>query len=501
LNQPHLLTFALRAGRVVGKVARVEPIQDLMRARLEKRRKLLEKGLDPYGGRFEISESVAQARENFVENRVVTLAGRVMSHRDMGKSMFADIKDGSGRIQIYVQKQNVGDDAFELFKHFVDLGDFLGVSGKLFKTHAGEITVRVEKFQILAKAIRPLPKEWYGVRDIETRLRQRYLDLILNDESRKIFVLRSKIVAEIRKFLDARGFIEVETPMMQPVAGGAAAKPFVTHHDALGVDLFLRIAPELYLKRLLVGGFEKVYEINRNFRNEGISRKHNPEFTMLEAYEAYGNFETMMKLVEDLITTVAKNVFGSLKIKHPDGKEIDLSPPWKRISYREIVEERLGNDWFSLTSEQRRAKAAEMKVELPPNAPDFEVTNAIFEKTIEPTLIQPTFVTHLPQELILLAKPSKTNAGTVDVFELICNGVELAPAYSELNDPVVQRERFLHQVKGHEEKLDDDFLVALEHGMPPAGGMGLGIDRLVMMFTGSESIRDVILFPQLRPQT
>lgn len=489
-------------GRRVAILRReMEPINELIRPRLEKRQKLIEKGIDPYGGRFEVSETVAAARANPTPEREVRLAGRVLSHRDMGKSLFADIKDSSGKIQIYAQKKTLSDEQFELFKDFLDLGDIIGVAGKLFTTHAGELTVRVESVTLLSKSIRPLPKEWYGIKDIETRLRQRYLDLILNDTARETFLVRSRIVAEIRKYLDGRGFIEVETPMMQPIAGGAAAKPFTTHHEALGIDLFLRVAPELYLKRLLVGGFEKLYEINRSFRNEGISRRHNPEFTMLEVYQAYGDFEMMMELAQGLITTVADEVFDSLIIKRYDGKEIDLTPPWRRMSYRELVEERLGKDWFTISPEERKARTPQWGVEIARDTPDYEVTNAIFEKSIEPTLLNPTFVTHLPSELVVLAKPNKQDPSVVDVFELIINGQEIAPAYSELNDPVVQRERLLHQAAGHEEKLDEEFLTALEHGMPPAGGMGIGIDRLVMMLTGVESIRDVILFPQLRPQT
>jgi lysyl-tRNA synthetase class 2 len=479
----------------------MEPIHELMKPRLEKRAKLLEQGIDPYGGRFDVSELIASARANFVAERDVRLAGRVLSYRDMGKSMFADIKDSTGKIQIYVQKKGLPEEEFELFKGFVDLGDIIGVVGKLFTTHAGELTVRVGSFAILSKAVRPLPKEWYGIKDVETRFRQRYLDLVMNDNVRETFLLRSRIVAEVRKYLDGVGFVEVETPMMQPLAGGAAAKPFQTHHDALGLDLFLRVAPELYLKRLLVGGFEKVYEINRNFRNEGISRRHNPEFTMLEVYQAYGDYETMMELAQGLITTVAENVFDTLIVKRHDDQEIDLTPPWRRITYRELIEERLGKDWFKLPPEEHKLLASQMGVELQNDAPDFEVTNAIFEKSIEPSLINPTFVTHLPAELVVLAKPNKQDPTVVDVFELVVNGQEIAPAYSELNDPIVQRERFLNQAKGHAEKLDEDFLMALEHGMPPAGGMGMGIDRLVMMLTGAESIRDVILFPQLRPQT
>jgi len=478
----------------------MEPIHELMKPRLEKRLKLMELGIDPYGGRFEVGDSVADVRSHPQPDREVRLAGRITAHRDMGKSLFCDLKDSTGRIQIYLQKQVLGDSAFDLFKRFVDIGDILGVSGKLFTTHAGELTVRVETFQILSKAIRPLPKEWYGIKDVETRLRQRYLDLVLNDKVRETFLLRSRVVAEIRRYLDERGFIEVETPMMQPIAGGAAARPFVTHHEALNLDLFLRVAPELYLKRLLVGGFERIYELNRNFRNEGISRRHNPEFTMLEVYQAYGDYETMMDLLQGLVVSVAENVLDALVVRRHDGVEIDLRPPWRRVTYRELVEERLGRDWWQITPEERKARAVRMGVEVPPNSPDYEVTNAVFEKTIEPTLMNPTFVTHLPAELVVLAKPNQQDPSVVDVFECIINGQEIAPAYSELNDPVLQRERLLHQAAGHAEKLDEDFLTALEHGMPPAGGMGVGIDRLVMMLTGAESIRDVILFPLLRPQ-
>ena len=478
----------------------MEQLNDLVKARLEKRAKLLEQGIDPYGSRFEVPETIAVVRANPTPERDVRVAGRLMSHRDMGKSLFADVKDSTGRIQIYVQKKVLADEAFERFKHFVDLGDIVGITGKLFTTHAGELTVRVESFTLLSKAIQPLPKEWFGIKDTETRVRQRYLDLTLNDKVRATFLMRSRIVSEVRKYLDGCGFIEVETPMMQPIAGGAAAKPFVTHHEALGVDLFLRVAPELYLKRLLVGGFEKVYELNRNFRNEGISRRHNPEFTMLEVYQAYGDYETMMELVQGLVVTIAEDVFDSLIIKRYDDQEIDLTPPWRRVTYREIIEERHGKDWFTVTPAERKSRAIKLGVEFPADAPDYEVTNAVFEKTIETTLIHPTFVTHLPAELVVLAKPNRQDPSVVDVFELIINGQEIAPAYTELNDPVIQRARLLEQAAGHAEKLDEDFLTALEHGMPPAGGMGIGIDRLVMMLTGAESIRDVILFPQLRPQ-
>ena len=479
----------------------MESDHQLIRQRLEKRAKLLEKGIDPYGGFFEVSESIASAQADLTpESRgEVCLAGRLMSHRDMGGIIFADIKDATGKIQIYVQKKALAEGKFDQFKHFVDIGDIIGVNGKLFRTHAGELTVRVEKVTLLSKAIRPLPKEWYGIKDVETRVRQRYLDLILNDGVRETFLVRSRVISEIRRFLDEHGFIEVETPMMQSLSGGAAAKPFRTHHEALGMDLFLRVAPELYLKRLLVGGLERVYELGRNFRNEGISRRHNPEFTMLEVYQAYGDYETMMELAQDMVTTVAQKVLGRLIIKRYDGEEINLRPPWRHVVYREIIEERVGDDWFEITPEERRARATQLGVEFPPDSPDYEVTNAVFEKTIEPTLLNPTFVTRLPADLVVLAKPNREDPTVVDVFELVINGQEIGPAYSELNDPVVQRERLVHQAGGHAEALDKDFLAALEHGMPPAGGMGIGIDRLVML-TGAESIRDVILFPQMRPQ-
>jgi lysyl-tRNA synthetase class 2 len=417
----------------------MEPQNDLIKPRLEKREKLIDKGIDAYGGRFDVSESIATARANPAPDREVRLAGRVLSYRDMGKSLFADLKDSTGKIQVYAKKQDIGDEQFDLFKNYIELGDIIGVIGKPFTTHTGELTVKVESVTLLSKAIQPLPKEWYGIKDVEIRLRQRYLDLILNDKARETFVARSRIVAEIRKFLDSRGFMEVETPMIQPIAGGAVAKPFQTHHEALNIDLFLRVAPELYLKRLLVGGFERVYEINRNFRNEGISRRHNPEFTMLEVYQAYGDYETMMDLAQGLIVSVAENIADSLLIKRHDGQEIDLTPPWRRVTYRDLVEERIGKEWFTLTPEERRTRAVNMGVEFPPGAPDYEVTNAIFEKVIEPTLLNPTFVTHLPAELVVLAKPNTQDPSVVDVFELVINGQEIAPAYSELNDPVLQR--------------------------------------------------------------
>jgi lysyl-tRNA synthetase class 2 len=480
----------------------MEETHDLIKLRKEKLAKLREHGIDPFRNEFRPTESVVQLRANPTEGRVVKIAGRMTAHRDMGKSMFCDIRDETDRIQIYVQKNTIGDDLFNVF-HQLDLGDILGVEGELFVTKTGELSIKVQSFTILSKALRPPPEKWHGLQDVEIRYRQRYLDLISNPDVRDSFRARSKIIYEIRKFLTSKGYIEVETPMMQQVAGGAAAKPFVTQHDALGCKLYLRIAIELYLKRLLVGGFEKIYEINRNFRNEGISRRHNPEFTMMELYQAYGNYETMMELIEELIPTVAQNVFGTLNIKHqPSGgqeKIIELKPPWERKTFYELLANAIAPDFRNWSIEKKKEKAQQMGIKDVAGLERFEVENQIFEKIIQPALIQPIFVTHLPKELVPLAKVSKDDPETVEVFELCINGMEVAPAYSEQNDPIEQRERFLAQV-GHDiQNLDEDFLVALEHGMPPAGGMGIGIDRLVMTLTGAESIRDVILFPQLKP--
>ncbi len=466
--------------------------------------KFTPRGVDPFQNKFTPSEPVAQARAQFTQGREVAMAGRITAHRDMGKSMFLDIKDGSGRIQIYAQKNALGEEAFETFKH-LDLGDFLGVRGSLFTTKTGEISVKLASFIVLAKAIRPMPEKWHGLADTETRYRQRYLDLLANDNVKKTFHQRSEIIWQIRQFLHGRGYLEVETPILQPIPGGAAAQPFVTHHNALGCSFYLRIALELYLKRLLVGGIDRVFELGRNFRNEGLSRKHNPEFTMLEAYQAYGDYETMMELLQSLISHVAQSVLGTLLIEHRNAegtvvRTIDLTPPWRRVKYRDLIRDKAGADWFEIAPAQRRERAVALGAEIGKEYEDFEVTGAVFEKLIEPTLIQPTFVTHLPKELVPLAKLSVDDPGTVEVFECCINGQEIAPAYSEQNDPIVQRERLEHQAGGEQQKLDEDFLVALEHGMPPAGGIGIGIDRLCMMLLGQESIRDVVLFPQMKPK-
>ena len=487
----------------------MDEANSLIEQRKAKLAALRQRGIDPYKNKFTPTESCADARHNYAEGRETALAGRITAHREMGKSLFIDIRDGSGpkggeRIQIYAQKNVLGDEQWNVFTH-LDLGDFIGARGKMFTTKTGEISIKLESFVILAKALRPPPEKWHGLADTETRYRRRYLDLMANPGVKEIFFQRTEIIREIRNFLHARGYIEVETPMMQAVPGGAAAQPFKTHHNALGCDFYLRIALELYLKRLLVGGVDKVFEIGRNFRNEGLSRKHNPEFTMLEAYQAYGDYETMMELVQGLICHVADKVLDTLFIEHKDAegkvvKTINLTPPWRRVKYKDLLREKAGADWFDTSPPQRRQRAQELGAEITPDYADFEVTQAVFEKTIEPTLIQPTFVTHAPRELIPLAKLSPDEPGCVEVFECCINGQEIAPAYTEQNDPIEQRERLEHQAGGQRHKLDEDFLAALEHGMPPAGGMGMGIDRLCMMLLGQESIRDVILFPQLKPK-
>ncbi len=500
----------------------MDDTNSLIAQRKEKLAALRARGVNPFANKFTPAETCAAARAAYAEGREVALAGRITAHRDMGKSQFLDLKDQSGRIQIYAQKQVLGDDLFAVFKH-LDLGDFIGVRGAMFTTRMGEISVKVSAFVILAKALRPPPEKWHGLEDTELRYRQRYLDLIASKPAATpppvglatghepgspmdVFLKRSAIVHEVRRFLHGRGFVEVETPMMQAIPGGAAAQPFKTHHNALGCDFYLRIALELYLKRLLVGGLERVFELGRNFRNEGLSRRHNPEFTMLEVYQAYGNYETMRELVEGLICHVAQTVLGTLTIEHKDGeghvtRTIHLTPPWRRVRYKDLVRERAGADWFEASAAERHQRATQLGAEIGPAYEDFEVTQAVFEKLIEPTLIDPTFVTHAPKELIPLAKLSPDDPSSVEVFELCINGQEIAPAYSEQNDPVEQRERLEHQAGGETQKLDEDFLVALEHGMPPAGGMGVGIDRLCMMLLGQESIRDVILFPQLKPKS
>ena len=476
---------------------------ELIVQRRQKLAALETRGLSPFGAAFATSGNIAEIRHQFAEGKALRAAGRITAHRDMGKSHFVDLRDATGRVQVYIQAKELGAETMETFG-LLDLGDFIGVEGTCFVTKTGEPTLKVTSLQVLSKALRPLPEKWHGLQDVEARYRQRYLDLITNDQSRAVFEQRILMVREMRRFLEDRGFLEVETPMLQSVAGGAAAEPFRTHHNALGIDLNLRIAPELYLKRLLVGGFTKVFELNRNFRNEGISRRHNPEFTMLEAYWAYADFEQMAELVEELICHLAERLAGSLQIEHRNAegevtRTINLARPWRRARYRDLIRE-VDPQWFDYSSEQRRERCRELGVEINSRMADYEVTQQVFEKLVEEKTFDPVFVTHCPKELVPLAKQNPEDDSLVDVYELIINGQEISPGYSELNDPVTQRRRLLEQAGEETQKLDEEFLLALEHGMPPAGGIGIGIDRLAMLLTGAESIRDVILFPLLKPK-
>lgn len=467
--------------------------------RLSNMAALAQCGYHPYGeGAFNRTDRLDTLRENFEEGKRVTAAGRLTTIRDMGKSVFADLYDGSGRFQIYIQKKALDEKAFEAFK-LLDIGDHVGVEGEMFVTRTDEPTLKVTDWTMLSKALLPLPEKWHGLKATESRYRQRYLDLIANPDSRKLFDNRARIIRCIRAYLENHGFCEVETPMMQPHAGGAAARPFVTHYGALDREMFFRIAPELYLKRLLVGGFDKVFELNRNFRNEGLDRTHNPEFTMLEIYEAYTDVNGMQELIEGMITHVAQEVFGTFQLGS-EARPVDLTPPWRVVTYHDLVLQTMGDDWFDLSLDEARNKAVDAGLTLDPDWDMTMVTHEVYEKLIEKTLIQPTFVRRLPATLIPLAKTCADAPDLADVFELVIAGQEIAPAYSELNDPIEQRSRLQQQVQDNTKVLDEAFLEALEHGMPPAGGMGVGIDRLVMILTGKDAIRDVILFPQLREE-
>ncbi|MDD2235595.1 MAG: lysine--tRNA ligase [Kiritimatiellae bacterium] len=466
--------------------------------RLANMERLKEMGYEPFGHAFDRTGRLANIREQFEEGRKVRMAGRLVARREMGKSIFAHIQDGSDRFQLYMNRDSVGENGFAAFK-VLDIGDQIGCEGELFITRTGEQTLKLHQWELLSKALRPLPEKWHGLQDVEARYRQRYLDLISNTDVRKRFDQRIAVIREIRRFLFERDFQEVETPMIQPMAGGAAATPFQTRYHALNADMYFRIAPELYLKRLLVGGFDKIFELNRNFRNEGLSRRHNPEFTMLEIYEAFGDVSTMKKLIQDMICHVATTVFGTLRVGSEE-RIIDLTPPWRSVDYNDLIIERAGPDWFDLSIEQARKRAETLGCEVDMDWSFTELTNEVYEKLIERTLINPTFVTRLPKELVPLAKRCSDNPDLVDVFELEIGGCEIAPGYTELNDPLDQRLRLEEQAAGDSSKMDEEFLLALEHGMPPAGGMGVGIDRLMMILTGAETIRDVILFPQLKPR-
>lgn len=480
-------------------------VQDLVAVREQKLTELKEKGLDPFYENWEQMHTAEDAKGLYVEDEEkspeVSLAGRLLAIRLMGKASFAKVQDRSGQIQLYFKKDIVGEEAYAFFKK-LDLGDILGVKGTLFKTKTGEVTVRVNGFKLLSKSLRPLPEKWHGLTDVEQRSRQRYLDLIVNQDSRRRFFLRAAVIKEIREFLWERDFVEVETPCLINIPSGAAARPFTTHMNALSHDFVMRIALELYLKRLLVGGMDRVYEIGRIFRNEGLSRKHNPEFTMLEVYQAYSDYRGMMEMVQAMFLRICDNVLGTRSLEQPDGTVIDLKTPWKECQYKDLIIEATGDkDWFTRTKEEKLNKCAQMGLQVNPHLEDFEITNDVFEKAIEPTLIQPTFVTHLPKELCPLAKINKEDPSVIDVFELCINGQEIAPAYSEQNDPIIQKQMFELQAGEEQFKIDQDFLEAMAYGMPPAGGMGVGIDRLMILLTGASNIRDTILFPTMKPTT
>lgn len=480
-------------------------LQSLIAVRRAKAEKLRELGVDPFGSAFATDTTPGLLRADFADGRQVRLAGRIIALRDMGKSQFFTLADVEGRIQGFAHREELGEDQWPIWK-CLDRGDWIGIEGETFTTQRGEPSVKVARFTVLTKSLRPLPDKFHGLTDRESCYRHRHLDLIANPESAQRFVLRSRVIAATRRFLQERGYLEVETPMLQDQAGGAAARPFQTHHNALGIPLTLRIAPELFLKRLLVGGFTKVFELNRNFRNEGISRRHNPEFTMLEAYQMGADFEIMAELVEELVCSLALEFTGSLELPQYDEHgelrhTVNLARPWRRADYRDLVREAAGADWFELEPAQRRHRAAEeLGLQISPELEDYEVTQQVFEKLVEEKAIDPLFVTRVSSELIPLAKLTPGDPSTIDVYELVVNGFELSPGYSELNDPDVQRQRFAEQSGGETQETDGTFVEALESGMPPAGGIGIGIDRLIMLLTGANTIRDIILFPQMKPE-
>ncbi|HBU91325.1 MULTISPECIES: lysine--tRNA ligase [Bacillus] len=489
-----------------------EELNDQFQVRRDKMNKMREEGIDPFGERYDRSHQSAQiiaeydefSKEDLEEKSAqVTIAGRMMTKRGKGKAGFAHIQDLEGQIQIYVRKDSVGEEAYELFKSS-DLGDIIGVTGAVFKTNVGELSIKATSFEVLTKALRPLPDKYHGLKDVEQRYRQRYLDLIVNPESKQTFIMRSKIIQSMRRYLDSKGYLEVETPTMHSIPGGASARPFITHHNALDMPLYMRIAIELHLKRLIVGGLEKVYEIGRVFRNEGVSTRHNPEFTMIELYEAYADYKDIMNLTENLIAHIAEEVLGTTTIQYGED-EIDLKPEWKRLHMVEAVKEATGVDfWQEMSVEEAKQHAADHGIEITKNMTVGHIINEFFEQKVEETLVQPTFIYGHPVEISPLAKKNPEDPRFTDRFELFIVRREHANAFTELNDPIDQRERFEAQLKEREEGndeahlMDDDFVEALEYGMPPTGGLGIGIDRLIMLLTNSPSIRDVLLFPQMR---
>ncbi|MFP4508338.1 MAG: lysine--tRNA ligase [Candidatus Acetothermia bacterium] len=486
--------------------AEVEDSNVLREDRIDKLNKLRERGIEPYphsydkthelGSILEEYEGELESGEETEEH--VRIAGRIVGFRDMGKASFFDVKDGSGELQCYTNVDLIGEEDYETLKE-LDRGDFAGLEGVVFVTNRGELSVKVSGFQLLSKSLRPLPEKWHGLKDVEKRYRQRYLDLIANDEVRETFVARSKLISSFRRTLDGKGFLEVETPLMQPAAGGATAEPFVTHHNALDQELYLRIAPELYLKRLIIGGMEKVYELGKNFRNEGVSTEHNPEFTTIEIYQAYADYEDAMELTEEVIFEAAEEAIGTTRPELDEGK-LDLSPPWNRLSMVSAVEEKTGiTDLKGTSSEELEYYAREHEVDLPDGSEEpswGELVEVLFEEYVEDDLYQPTFVTDFPTDISPLAKTRRDGERNLtERFEVFIAGIETGNAFTELNDPLEQRERF---GGGVEEGKDQEFLRALEYGMPPTAGIGIGLDRLLMAVTGADSIREVILFPALR---
>ncbi|MBM6616074.1 lysine--tRNA ligase [Bacillus suaedaesalsae] len=489
-----------------------EELNDQLKVRREKLHKLREKGLDPFGKRFDRTHTSKELLEQYGNKTKeeldelaikTTIAGRIMTKRGKGKAGFTHIQDLTGKIQLYVRQDAVGEEAYEVFDT-ADLGDIVGVTGTVFKTQVGELSIKVGFFELLTKSLKPLPEKYHGLKDVEQRYRQRYLDLIMNPESRDTFITRSKIIQSMRRYLDDQGYLEVETPTMHSIAGGASARPFITHHNALDMTLYMRIAIELHLKRLIVGGLEKVYEIGRVFRNEGISTRHNPEFTMLELYAAYADFQDIMILTENVIAHIAKEVLGTTTVTYGE-HTVNLEPQWKRLHMVDAVKEYTGVDfWKEMSVEEARQLAKDHGIQITEHMLYGHIVNEFFEQKVEENLIQPTFIYGHPVEISPLAKKNPEDPRFTDRFELFIVAREHANAFTELNDPIDQKERFEAQLKEKEQgndeahEMDEDFIEALEYGMPPTGGLGIGIDRLVMLLTNSPSIRDVLLFPQMR---
>ncbi len=490
---------------ILDEASQVEELNEQMRIRREKLGKLRELGIQPFADHYDVDTHSRDILDQFeqYEGKTVHVAGRLMTVRGHGKTAFAHLADELGQVQVYFRRDELGDKAFEVFD-LLDIGDIVGVEGQVFKTQKGEISVRVLSFKLLSKALRPLPEKWHGLKDVETKYRQRYLDLMMNQDVKDRFKVRSRALSAIRSILEEDGYLEVETPTLQPIAGGAAARPFVTHHNALDMELFMRIAPELYLKRLVVGGLERVYEMGKNFRNEGISIKHNPEFTAIEMYRAYANFEDMMTLTENVVAGTAQRVLGTQKISY-EGTEIDLTPSWRRMTMEEAVREYAGVDFSTVTTIDEARKLAEEKhVSFENHWGIGGILNAIFEEYAESHLIQPTFIIGHPKEISPLAKSNEENPERTDRFEAFIYGREIANGFSELNDPIDQKERFQAQCdqrdSGDDEAhmMDEDFVTALEFGLPPTGGLGIGVDRLIMFLTDATSIRDILFFPHMR---